>query len=86
MVDSGFDNDEGVSTTCMFDRQVQMQALPLAPPSQKCRKGEIAFSLDTNEDDTPGWNRGAAHGHSTNLRDTAEYTEAVLGVQSGVPT
>jgi len=54
MVDSGLDNDEGVSTTCMFDIQVQMQTLPLAPPSQKYRKGEIAFSLDTNEDDAPG--------------------------------
>lgn len=60
-----------------------MQTLPVAAPSQKSRKGTLIFSLDSNEYATL---QGAAHGHSTNLRDTAEYTEAVLGVKSGVPT
>ena len=85
---TGFlDNRDGIAAGPELDVQVQVPARRITQVSEELRKGALALSFDTDEDNLPLRDRPTpTHLLSTNLGNAAENAGAVLGVEPRVAT
>ena len=67
------------------ERQVQTRCL--AKVGEEPYKGAFALPFATDRDNRSGWDASAmTHGLSTESRNAAEHSRAVLGIETSVPT